>query len=85
MDFCHEYKVDPLRAMIAVAGTNSLTKQLTWTLDGEEAFTLIKSELQSAPALTLPNYDLPFCLYVSVRKEDGHDAYMTANFISIAM
>ena len=50
---------------------------LTWTLDGEEAFDLVKSELQQAPALALPDYTKPFALYASVRKEDGCDAYMT--------
>ncbi|KAL2076356.1 hypothetical protein ACEWY4_028057 [Coilia grayii] len=74
---CHEYKIAPLRAMIAAATAGGLHKSLTWTIDGEQAFTLIKMELQKAPALALPNYELPFHLYVAVKKEEGRDAYMT--------
>ena len=59
------------------AGIGHLKNCLTWTLDGEEAFDLVKSELQQAPALALPDYTKPFALYASVRKEDGCDAYMT--------
>ena len=59
------------------AGIGHLKNCLTWTLDREEAFDLVKSELQQAPALALPDYTKPFALYASVRKEDGCDAYMT--------
>ncbi|KAL2098447.1 hypothetical protein ACEWY4_007654 [Coilia grayii] len=73
---CHEQKIAPLRAMIANAGTGNLKNKLTWTIDGEEAFHRMKGELQQAPALALPDYTKPFCLYVNVKKEEGHDAYM---------
>ena len=74
---CHEQKITQFRALIAKAGSEKLTNQLAWTIDGEEAFNLIKSELQRAPALVLPDYTKPFALYVSVKKETGRDAYMT--------
>ena len=74
---CHEQKIAPLRALIAKAGSEKLTNRLAWTIDGEEAFNLIKCELQRAPALVLPDYTKPFALYVSVKKETGRDAYMT--------
>ncbi|KAL2076907.1 hypothetical protein ACEWY4_027497 [Coilia grayii] len=73
---CHEQKIAPLRAMIANAGTGNLKNKLTWTIDGEEAFHRMKGELQQAPALALPDYTKPFCLYVTVKKEEGRDAYM---------
>lgn len=43
---------------------NKLTDNLTLTDECENAFVDLKNALSSAPALGLPNYDLPFHLFV---------------------
>ncbi len=42
---------------------------VVWSTDVMHSFTALKVALCSAPALALPDYNLPFHLYVS---EDGH-------------
>uniref|UniRef100_A0A670K9V2 Reverse transcriptase/retrotransposon-derived protein RNase H-like domain-containing protein n=1 Tax=Podarcis muralis TaxID=64176 RepID=A0A670K9V2_PODMU len=42
--------------------------QLQWSAEALEAFESIKRELRSAPALGLPDYRLPFTLYVHENK-----------------
>uniref|UniRef100_A0A3Q3K3J3 Reverse transcriptase/retrotransposon-derived protein RNase H-like domain-containing protein n=1 Tax=Monopterus albus TaxID=43700 RepID=A0A3Q3K3J3_MONAL len=60
--------VQPLRDMVKAGGVGNLRGNLTWTSEGYMAFETIKSLLQQAPALALPDYEKPFLLYVSCRQ-----------------
>lgn len=64
-------KTAPLRTLIKEAGHQNLRATLIWTTDALIAFESLKRELQTAPALTMPDYDKPFHLYVADRK-DGY-------------
>ncbi|XP_056592765.1 uncharacterized protein LOC130411831 [Triplophysa dalaica] len=70
-DWIEDYaiKTAPLRALMKQAGQQNLRTTLTWNNDATIAFESIKRELQSAPALTSPDYTKPFHLYVANRKE----------------
>ncbi|KAL2089262.1 hypothetical protein ACEWY4_013950 [Coilia grayii] len=66
------------KAGTRASGNDNLKNKLTWTTDAEEAFIRIKEEMQQAPALALPDYDKPFCLYVTTKREPGQNTYMAA-------
>lgn len=55
-------------------GGKALSAQLKWTTDASIAFESIKKEMQSAPALAIPNYTKEFHLYLANR----YEAYPTA-------
>ncbi|XP_062905776.1 uncharacterized protein LOC134347311 [Mobula hypostoma] len=59
------------------AGHTSLRSNLQWNEEAEVAFNTIKQELQSAPALALPDYEKAFHLYVSNRQEGYAAAVLT--------
>lgn len=45
--------------------TDPLTSPIQWSPEKQAAFTSLKSALQQAPALGVPNYSLPFLLYTT--------------------
>lgn len=61
-------KTAALRAMIRAAGQGQQSAQLQWTDSAEEAFQVLKRDLQTAPALANPDYSKPFHLYVAERQ-----------------
>lgn len=50
--------------MVSEAGNRNLTASLSWTMDGEEAFTRITQALAQAVSLSSPAYTQPFHLDV---------------------
>lgn len=68
-DWIEDYaiKVSPLRSLMTNAGSKNLKAPLQWTLNALVAFENIKKELQSAPALGMPDYTKPFLLYMPNR------------------
>lgn len=46
-------------------------KPLKWTLDPQVAFETLKQDVQTAPALTRPDYSQPFHLYVGFRCDES--------------
>uniref|UniRef100_A0A670JY99 Reverse transcriptase/retrotransposon-derived protein RNase H-like domain-containing protein n=1 Tax=Podarcis muralis TaxID=64176 RepID=A0A670JY99_PODMU len=61
--------VDPVFTRPLTAMTHdSAPDQLQWTAEALEAFECIKRELRSSPALGLPDYRLPFSLFVHENK-----------------
>lgn len=57
----------PLRDMVSEAGNRNLTASLSWTIEGEDAFTRTKQALAQAVALSSPYYTQPF--YLDVHKK----------------
>lgn len=57
----------PLRVMITEAGMRNLSAPLSWSIEREQCFTLLKQGLSSASDLCIPDYSLPFHLDVSVK------------------
>ncbi|XP_072896653.1 uncharacterized protein [Hemitrygon akajei] len=78
-DWIGEYAeiVAPLRKIMKEAGHTNLRTSLQWNEEAEIAFNTIKQELQSAPALALPDYEKVFHLYVSNRREGYAAAVLT--------
>ncbi|XP_072909008.1 uncharacterized protein [Hemitrygon akajei] len=78
-DWIGEYAeiVAPLRKIMKEAGHTNLKNGLQWNGEAEIAFNTIKQELQSAPALALPDYEKVFHLYVSSQQEGYVTAVLT--------
>ncbi|CAL9692543.1 unnamed protein product [Knipowitschia caucasica] len=60
--------VQPLRKIIKEQGAGNLRGKVIWTPEGYMAFERIKTLLQQVPALTLPDYEKPFQLFISCRQ-----------------
>lgn len=61
-------KTAPLRTLIKTAGQGKNANQLQWTDEAVDAFTALKLDLQTAPALGSPDYSKPFHLYVAEKQ-----------------
>lgn len=62
-------KTASLQALIRQAGQLNLRAQLIWDSEALIAFNSLKKELQTAPALAIPDYDREFHLYLADRKD----------------
>ncbi|XP_077386409.1 protein NYNRIN-like [Festucalex cinctus] len=63
-------KAAPLREMIRAAGQNNGSANLEWNEKALQGFSMLKRDLQEAPALGNPDYSKPFLLYVA--EKSGH-------------
>uniref|UniRef100_A0A671WVG1 Gag-Pol polyprotein n=1 Tax=Sparus aurata TaxID=8175 RepID=A0A671WVG1_SPAAU len=64
----YSIKTAPMRALIRAAGQTNRSAKLNWTEEAEKAFFLLKTDMQTAPALATPDYSKPFHLYAAERQ-----------------